>query len=65
VVSFADLVTVAQHYGQPAAASPEFSSSFNEDMARAFATVPEPGTLGLLALAGIGFWGRRRKLKNA
>ncbi len=64
-VGFADLVSVAQHYGGPAPSSPLFSSSFDGDMARAFASVPEPGTLGLLGTVAIAFLGRRRKLKNA
>lgn len=64
-VGFADLVSVAQHYGGPAPASPEFSSSFDADVARAFASVPEPGTIGILGVLAVGFLGRRRKLKNA
>ena len=40
-----------------------YGASFNADMARAFASVPEPGTVGLLGLAGIGFLARRRKIK--
>lgn len=64
-VNFADLVTVAQHYGGPAPASPEFSASFDQDLARAFSSVPEPATLGLIGMAGLAFSGRRRKIKNA
>jgi hypothetical protein len=64
-VGFADLVTVAQHYGGAAPASPEFSSSFDADVARAFASVPEPGTLGVLGVLTLGFLRRRRKLNNA
>jgi hypothetical protein len=65
VVSFADLVTVAQHYGAPAPSSPLFSSGFDQDLARAFASVPEPSFIGVLGTMALGFLGRRRKLKNA
>ena len=61
-VDFADLVTVAQHYGGPAPASSEFSSGFDQQMAAAFASVPEPATLGFWAWRR---WGcrARRKIK--
>jgi hypothetical protein len=64
VVGFTDLVTIAQRYDQPVPSDPAFGSSFQADVARAFASVPEPGTIGLLgglALFGLG----SRKRKNA
>jgi len=64
-VGFEDLVIVAQHYGGAAPASPEFGSSFDADVARAFSSVPEPGTIGVLGVLAVGFLGRRRKLNNA
>jgi len=64
-VGFSDLVQMAQNYGGPAPASGEFSGTFGEDLARAFASVPEPGTLGLLGAVSVGLLGRRRKIKNA
>lgn len=50
-VGFSDLVAVAQNYGAalPAAPIPGASATFEADMARAFAAVPEPGTLALMA----------------
>lgn len=54
-VDFADLVSVAQNYGA--------SSDFQADLAAAFASVPEPGSLVLLAaILGLGRpRGRRRR----
>jgi hypothetical protein len=66
VTDFADLVEVAQNYGSALAppAVPSASAAFDADVARAFATVPEPSVTGLLAVAvftmGAGFRGRRR-----
>jgi hypothetical protein len=61
-VDFNDLVKLAQNYNQtlppPAAA---FGAAFSEDFARAMAAVPEPGTLGGLALAGAAAMLRRRR----
>jgi len=61
VVGFSDLVVVAQHYDQPVPGSPIGSADFQADMARAFASVPEPGTLGLLAAGWVGLAIRPRK----
>lgn len=61
-VGFADLVAVAQNYGGalPSQAIPGASPDFNQDMAAAFASVPEPGTLSLIVAAG-GLMLRRRR----
>jgi hypothetical protein len=59
-VNFNDLVVLAQNYG---GGLPEFipgaSQSFNNDLAAAFAAVPEPG-LAPLALMSLTFRRRRR-----
>lgn len=63
-VGFADLVAVAQNYGgtfPTAAAIPGAPVNFNADMAAAFGSVPEPSTLGVVALAGLALLRRRRK----
>jgi hypothetical protein len=56
-VDFADLVQLAQNYGSPAPplAVSAISEAYASDVARAFASVPEPGNvaLGLLTL----YWG--------
>jgi fibronectin-binding autotransporter adhesin len=61
-ISFADLVAVAQNYGGalPSAAIPGASADFNQDMAAAFASVPEPGALSLIVAAS-GLMLRRRR----
>jgi hypothetical protein len=54
VVGFEDLVKLAQNYdaGAPATAaiSMPFPAGFQEDVATAFATVPEPGAGGAIFL---------------
>jgi hypothetical protein len=60
-VNFSDLLALAKNYGKPVPSSPEFSASFNADVASAFAAVPEPGTLSVLGLGAIGVMGRRRR----
>jgi fibronectin-binding autotransporter adhesin len=62
-VNFADLVKLAQNYNTTLPAEPiaGASADFQADLAAAFASVPEPGTLGLLGLAACGFAGRRRR----
>ena len=59
-VNFDDLAALAQNYNQPVPAG-AFSGAFAADVEQAFAQVPEPGTIGLLAMAGMGLVGRRRK----
>ena len=65
VTDFNDLVKLAQNYNTslPAAGSiPGASPIFEADLARAFASVPEPGTLGALSLiATAGMFRRRRR----
>jgi hypothetical protein len=50
-VDFDDLVVLAQHYNSPEAGGPSFTSAFAADTGRAFATVPEPRGVTLLAAA--------------
>jgi hypothetical protein len=62
-VDFNDLVKLAQVYNtslptDPIAGAP---AGFGADLAAAFASVPEPSSLGLLALAVCGFAARRKR----
>jgi hypothetical protein len=62
-VDFNDLVLLAQNYNQavPGALAVD-SASFNADLARAFASVPEPsGVICAIGLLGIAFGRRKRK----
>jgi hypothetical protein len=62
-VDFNDLVQLAQNYNQPVPSDPAFASaSFDADLARAFASVPEPGTSALVG-AGTFVLALRRKRK--
>jgi hypothetical protein len=60
---FLDLAKMAQNYntGLPSEPVPGASADFNADLARAFAAVPEPGALGLIAIGGITLLGKRRR----
>ena len=60
---FNDLVKLAQNYNTalPSEAIPGASAAFEADLARAFAQAPEPGTLGLAAVAACGLAARRRR----
>ena len=62
-VTFADLVVVAQNYDKvlPADAIPGAPATFEQDLARAFALVPEPGAASLLFAAGLLCDRRRRR----
>jgi hypothetical protein len=62
-VDFDDLVQLAQNYNQPVASDVTLGgASFNADLARAFASVPEPrGAILLFGLLGIAIRGRKRK----
>lgn len=62
-VDFADLVAVAQNYGAglPSAPVPGASVDFDADMARAFAAVPEPGSMMLAGIAAGFVFARRRR----
>jgi autotransporter-associated beta strand protein len=61
-VNFADLVTVAQNYGQslPSSSVPGASAEFGMDLAAAFASVPEPSSVVLLAATAAAAMNRRR-----
>jgi hypothetical protein len=67
-VDFADLVKLAQNYNAalPGAAIPGAPASFDDDLARAFAQVPEPSGF-LIGLLACGFAGpmRRRRAPRA
>ena len=65
-VDFDDLAKMAQNYNTFLPAAAEIAqlgapAGFAEDVARAFAQVPEPGALTVLALAGGVLAGRRRR----
>jgi hypothetical protein len=53
--NFADLVSLAQNYNSalPTEAIPGASAVFAQDLARAFASVPEPGAIGLMAAGAV------------
>jgi len=68
IVDFNDLVKLAQNYNTalPAAGSiPGASAAFEADVARAFASVPEPSTFGLAAIAGCALAAKRRRRQQA
>jgi len=65
-VNFNDLVKLAQNYNTSAPADvPGASASFQADLAAAFASVPEPGALGLIGIAACSLAGRRRRRSKA
>jgi autotransporter-associated beta strand protein len=63
VVDFNDLVKLAQNYNTalPTQPIPGAPINFEADLAKAFASVPEPGTLSFLGLAALGLIHRRRR----
>jgi hypothetical protein len=64
-VDFNDLIRIAQSYGMAAAgeAVPAGAPvSFEQDLAAAFASVPEPGAIGFVGSAGLVAMGRRKRL---
>lgn len=60
-VNFFDLTALAANYGTGVAGEPVASASFGEDMALAFASVPEPGGAGLVLGVALFKLGRRRR----
>jgi hypothetical protein len=65
IVDFNDLVKLAQNYntGLPTEPIPGAPVGFEADLARAFASVPEPGMMSLFAVAGMGLMARRRRVR--
>jgi autotransporter-associated beta strand protein len=65
-VDFGDLVALAQNYNSalPLAAIPGAPAGFDEELARAFAQVPEPGMLAMIgaAAAALSLRGRRARI---
>jgi hypothetical protein len=65
VVDFNDLVSLAQNYNTSLPSAAQLASfggaGFAGDFAAALAQVPEPGTVGGLALAGAAAMLRRRR----
>jgi MYXO-CTERM domain-containing protein len=63
LTDFNDLVKLAQNYNTslPAAAIPGAPARFEADLARAFASVPEPGSLSLAGLCGATLLRRRSR----
>ncbi len=62
ITDFNDLVKLAQNYNTslPTTPIPGASAAFASDLALAFATVPEPGTVSLLAIGALSLLARRR-----
>jgi autotransporter-associated beta strand protein len=62
-VDFNDLVKLAQNYNSPLPSEPisGATASFTQDLAAAFAQVPEPGTFSLLGIFGAATLGRRKR----
>jgi hypothetical protein len=62
ITDFNDLVKLAQNYNTalPSEPIPGASAGFEADLARAFASVPEPGTISVLAIGALALLGRRR-----
>ena len=60
-VNFDDLAKMAQNYNTSLPAALPGSAAFQEDVARAFAQVPEPGAMSLLAIASACALARRRR----
>ena len=53
---------LAQNYNTslPSEPIPGATAGFEADLARAFASVPEPGTISVLAIGALALLGRRR-----
>jgi hypothetical protein len=66
-VDFNDLVAIAQNYNStfaPAAPIPGAPIGFDDDLARAFASVPEPSTLATIAACGLAGMSRHRHRRH-
>jgi hypothetical protein len=65
-VDFNDLVLLAQSYNTaiPSAPIPGAPAGFAADLAAAFATVPEPGTVAILSCAAATVLARRRRIPD-
>jgi hypothetical protein len=63
VTDFNDLVKLAQSYNTalPTDPIPGAPVAFQADLARAFASVPEPGTFSVLGLGVLALLGRRKR----
>jgi autotransporter-associated beta strand protein len=64
---FLDLAKMAQNYNTALAAPavPGASVEFQADLARAFAAVPEPGTISVLGIGALALLARRRNRRAA
>jgi autotransporter-associated beta strand protein len=61
-VDFNDLIKVAQNYNTALPSDPiPFAAAFEQDLAAAFASVPEPGAIGFVGVAGLAVLSRRRR----
>jgi autotransporter-associated beta strand protein len=67
ITDFNDLVKLAQNYNTslPTEPIPGASAPFESDLARAFASVPEPSCLGIVGVVLAGLMGRRRDRRRA
>jgi autotransporter-associated beta strand protein/T5SS/PEP-CTERM-associated repeat protein len=68
-VTFLDLVALAQNYGSTLPTTAQIAelragAGFEQDLAAAFAQVPEPGSLALLGIAATAMMGRRRRRRS-
>jgi hypothetical protein len=66
MTDFNDLVKLAQNYNTalPTQPIPGASAAFEADLARAFASVPEPGMISVLGMGVVALMGRRRRRTN-
>jgi fibronectin-binding autotransporter adhesin len=64
---FLDLAKLAQNYNTalPTEPIPGAPANFEADLARAFAAVPEPGTISILGIGALALLARRRNRKAA
>jgi hypothetical protein len=65
---FLDLAKLAQNYNTalaPSAPIPGAPVGFEADLARAFAAVPEPGTISILGIGALALLARRRNRRAA